>query len=112
MTLTINIDFKAIRERWMAEASESDLGLWWLADDVREALGHHVPENEVRAATLEALRPLLESGQLRAVDLLHGGMFEIWPGDVDQQLARIAEGWTAVGTPDIGDVVWFIGERR
>jgi hypothetical protein len=36
---------------------------------------------------------------------------EIWTGDVGQQLARIEEGWKAVGKPDIGDVVWFVGQR-
>jgi len=107
----MNIDFEAIRKRWVKESSESDLGLWWLADDLREVLGDGVPETEVRAATLEALRPLLESGKLRAVRLLEGGKFEVWSGAVDQQLERIAEGWRAVGKPDIGDVAWFIGKR-
>jgi hypothetical protein len=105
-------DFEALRERWVVESSESDLGLWWLADDLREVLGDGATEAEVRAATLEALRPLLEAGKLRAVTLLEGGKFEVWTGGVDQQLASIAEGWRAVSTPDIGDVVWFIGERR
>lgn len=106
-----NVDFKAIHERWVMEGSKSDLGLWWLADDLREILGDDAAEEEVRAATLEALRPLLESGKLRAVTLAEGGKFEVWAGDVDQQLASIAEGWRTVGRPDIGDVVWFIGER-
>ena len=105
------IDFQAIRERWVQEGSESDMGLWWLAEDLREVLGDTATEEEVRDATLTALRPMLESGTLRAVNLLDGGAFEAWSGDVDQQLARIVEGWKAVGTPDIGDVVWFIGRR-
>lgn len=106
-----DIDFKSIRERWVTEGSESDLGLWWLADDLREVLGNAATEEEVRSATVRALRPLLESGTLRAVDLLEGGKFEVWSGDVDQQLARIVEGWKTVGKPDIGDVVWLIGRR-
>ena len=108
----MNIDFEPIRKRWVREGSESDLGLWWLADDLREVLGPDATEEEVRATTLEALRPLLESGKLRAVTLLEGGTFEVWTGDVDQQLANIAEGWRAVGKPDIGDVVWFIGRTN
>jgi len=107
-----DIDFKTTRERWVTEGSESDLGLWWLAEDVREVLGDAATEEEVRAATLTALGPLLESGALRAVTLLDGGKFEVWSGDVAEQLARIAEGWKAVGKPDIGDVVWFIGTRH
>jgi hypothetical protein len=107
----MNIDFETIRKRWVTEGWESDLGLWWLADDLREVFGDEATEEEVRTATLEALRPLLESGKLRAVTLLEGGKFEAWIGDVDQQLARIGEGWRAVGKPDIGDIVWFIGKQ-
>lgn len=107
----MTIDFETIRKRWVTEGSESDLGLWWLADDLREILRDDATEEEVRAATLEALRPLLESGKLRAVTLLEGGKFEVWAGDIDQQLASIDEGWRTVGKPNIGDVVWFIGER-
>ncbi len=100
-----------IRKQWLVESAESDLGLWWLAEDLREYLGDDASEEEVLAATLEALRPLLESGNLRAVMLLEGGNFEAWDGDIPQQLSRVAEGWRAVGKPTIGDVVWFIGDR-
>ena len=105
-------DVEALRERWVTEATESDLGLWWLADDVRDCLGDGATENEVRSMTLAALRPLLESGRLRAVALQEGGRFEVWTGDVDGQLARIVDGWRSVGKPTIGDVIWFIGKRR
>lgn len=93
------------------EGNECDLGLWWLADDIREYLGDEATEEEVRTVTIEALRPLLDSGKLRAVTLLEGGKFDVWSGDVEQQLSRIAEGWRTVGEPTIGDVVWFVGER-
>jgi hypothetical protein len=106
-----NIDLTSIRSRWVAEASTSDLGLWWLADDIREELGEQATEDQVRAATLQAVRPLLESGEIRAVSLLEGGAFEVWPGDVDEQLALIGEQWRLLGKPDIGDIVWFVGPR-
>jgi len=111
MTPVMDIDLEAMRQRWVAEGSGSDLGLWWLADDVREALGPGAAEEEVRIVTLRALRPLLESGKLRAVDMLERGKFEGWPGDVEQQLGRIESEWRKVGRLDIGDVVWFIGRR-
>lgn len=106
-----DIDFTTIRDRWVTEAADSDLGLWWLADDLREVLGEAASEEDVRSATVNALRPLLESGALRAVTLLDAGKFEVWPGGVDQQIARIVEGWRALGKPDIGDIVWFLGPR-
>jgi len=105
------IDLESIRRRWDTEGTDSDLGLWWLADDVREVLGDNATEDEVCAATIEAVRPLLESGKLQAADLLEGGQFETWSGDIDQQIARIVEGWQTVGKPTIGDVVWFVGNR-
>jgi hypothetical protein len=111
MTPVTDIDLEGVRGRWVAEGSESDLGLWWLADDVRELLGADATEEEVRATTLRALRPLMESGQLQAVNLLEGGKFEPWPGDVAQQLERIEKAWRATVEPNIGDVVWFIGNR-
>lgn len=111
MTPVTDIGLEAMRQRWVAEGSGSDLGLWWLADDVREVLGPGAAEEEVRTVTLRALRPLLESGKLRAVDLREGGKFEAWPGDIEQQLGRIESQWSKVGKPDIGDVVWFIGPR-
>ncbi len=111
MSPATDIELEGLRGQWVAEGSESDLGLWWLADDVRELLGAEATEEDVRATTLRALRPLLESGKLKAVNLLEGGKFEPWPGDVDQQLDRIAEAWRAAVKPNIGDVVWFIGTR-
>lgn len=106
-----SIDFTSIRSRWLKEASTSDLGLWWLADDIREVLGGQATETEVRTATLQAVRPLLESGRIRAVTLLEGGAFKVWEGNVEQQLTAIGEQWRLLGTPDIGDIVWLIGSR-
>lgn len=96
---------------WVRDARSSDLGLWWLAADIRE-LWPGIPENEVRLETLRALRPLLASGALRAVQLLPGGAFELWEGSVEEQLARMDAEWATLGrAPDLGDIVWFIGPR-
>jgi len=96
---------------WVRDARRSDLGLWWLAADIRE-LRPGLSENEVRLETLRALRPLLASGALRAVHLLPGGAFELWDGSVEDQLARMDAEWASLGrAPDLGDIVWFIGPR-
>lgn len=103
---------ETLQERWIKEAAESDLGLWWLADDVREILGPESSEVAVRSRTLELLEPLLRSGQLRPVDLLPEGRFREWRGGVAQQLARISQEWEQLSRrPRIGDVVTFIGPR-
>lgn len=102
-------DLRELQTDWAVVAADCDLGLWHPADDVRELLGAGASEDEVRRVTLEALAPLLQAGVLRAVNLFVDGTYELWRGDVPQQLERIAEGWMAVGIPTIGDVVWFIG---
>lgn len=108
----MTVDLDKLRERWLIEGAESDLGLWWLADDLREAVGYDTDETEIRRLTLETLRPLLESKKLHAVTLLEGGEFEPWIGDVDSHIRRIESEWKKLGgSPRIGDVVWFIGER-
>ncbi|MGH7966584.1 MAG: hypothetical protein ACRERD_32940 [Candidatus Binatia bacterium] len=103
---------KRLQRKWIAEGAESDLGLWWPADDVRDQLGPMATEEEVRRETLAALTPLLRSGQLRAVDLEHGGGYTEWLGSPDSHLERINTEWQALGRPPtIGDIVWFIGPR-
>lgn len=102
---------EAAQRGWVRDARSSDLGLWWLAADIRE-LWPGIPESEVRLETLRALRPLLDSGALRAVHLFPGGKFKAWDGSVEEQLARMDAEWTALGrAPDLGDIVWFIGPR-
>jgi hypothetical protein len=97
---------------WMVEGSDSDLGLWWVSGDIRDLMPLGTPEEEVRRATLAALRPLLESGTLHAGDMLPHGKFKPWDGSIDEQLARIEAEWIKLGrAPDIGDIVWFIGPR-
>lgn len=99
------------RKRWVELCASSDVGLWWIADDVRQ-LRPGASEHEIRVETLRALRPLLDRGLLRAAILLPGGAYQLWEGSVEEQLARIDAQWAALGRPpDIGDIVWFLGAR-
>jgi hypothetical protein len=99
------------RKLWVETCASSDVGLWWIADDVRQ-MRPGAPEEEIRLETLRALRPLLNQGSLRAARLLPGGAYQLWEGAVEEQLARISAEWAALGrSPDIGDIVWFIGAR-
>jgi hypothetical protein len=104
-------ELESLRVSWSQACAGSDVGLWWVADDVRQ-LQPRASEEEVRLETLRALRPLLTAGTLRAVSLLPGGAYHAWEGSVDEQLARIDRAWATAGRPpDIGEVVWFIGVR-
>ena len=110
--MSIDEELEEVRMRWVKTGAESDIGLWWIADDVRQ-LNPGSSEDEIRHDTLRALRPLLSKGLLWAVDLLPGGAYRPWAGTVDEQLARIDSEWARLGrAPDIGDIVWFIGPER
>ncbi|HVG60978.1 MAG TPA: hypothetical protein VNA24_20635 [Hyalangium sp.] len=99
------------RRRWVETCASSDVGLWWVADDIRQLMPG-APEHEIRSETLRALRPLLQQGSLRAAKLLPAGSYQLWGDSIEEQLARIDEEWAALGRPpDIGDIVWFIGAR-
>ena len=105
------MNWSDMQRRWVADARESDLGLWWLANDVRENL-QGVNESDVRRKCIELLRPLLLTRDLRAVDLLEGGRFREWSGTIDDQVLRIEMEWQRAGVPRIGDIAWFIGPRQ
>jgi len=103
---------ESLQKSWVTIAEESDLGLWWLAADVRGLLGIEASEAQVREHTIRLLKPLLESGELRAVDLLPRGRCREWTDDVAGQLMKIEEEWKGLSrTPSIGDIVCFIGPR-
>ncbi|WNG44505.1 hypothetical protein F0U60_10575 [Archangium minus] len=110
----MNID-KALedaRMRWVKAAADSDIGLWWIADDIRQLIPS-ASEDEIRHEALCALQPLLNQGLLRAVELLPGGAYRLWEGSVGEHLVRIDSAWARLGrAPDIGDIVWFIGPER
>lgn len=105
-------DFSSLQREWKLAALDSDLSLSWLVEDVRELLGATAQEEAIREVTLGALAPLLRSGELRAVDLLPGGGFRRWSGNIEEQLHRIEMEWRALGY-DVrpGDIVWLIGPR-
>lgn len=110
--MSIDEELDDARMRWAKAGADSDIGLWWIADDIRQ-LNPSASEEEIRRETLRALRPLLSQGMLRAVNLIPGGAYQPWEGSVDEQLARINLEWVRLGrSPDIGDIVWFIGPER
>ncbi len=102
-----------LQRQWAAEARRADLGLWWMARDVRQKLGPRASEDDVRTRTLDLLRPLLDAGELRTAALLPDGKFAEWKGSVEDQLHRIDTGWRGLGRqPALGEIVWFIGAAR
>ncbi len=104
--------FEDLQRLWAVEARRSDLSLWWMARDVRQKLGPRASEDDVRARTLDLLKPLLDAGELRAAGLLPDGKFAEWKGSIEDQLHRIDADWRGLGRqPALGEIVWFIRAR-
>jgi len=97
----------ALTAEILAEARRDYLGLWWIVRIVREQLPS-LSVSERRTATLEFLRPLLESRDLVAGELRSEAGFSQWNGNASEILARIEEAWPAgAPDPDIGGDIWF-----
>lgn len=103
---------KEMIARWIHQCEESDVGLWWIADDLREANPTVSDENDVRQPAVPMIRTLLATEQVRAATLLPEGKYALWEGNIDDQVTRIDHEWAALGrSPNIGDIVWFVGPR-
>jgi len=105
-------ELSELQHEWVRSAQESDLGLWWLAADVREELGPSATDEIVRRRALELLEPLLRIGALEAVDLLPGGRFVRWEGEVSSQVEKIDKAWRSIRRdPKIGEIVFLSGRE-
>src|SRR5688572_26947056 len=100
-----------LQRMWRAEGEGSELGLWWIAEDVRQAFPG-IDDATVRSITTRALRPMLEHGELHAGALGADGSFVPWTGSAEEQLRRIDSAWKDLGRPpSVGDVCWFVARR-
>lgn len=86
-----------LRKDWKRNGAGSDLGLWWLANDVRCVHSQERSEDEVRHLTLETVRPLLESGNLRAGDMHPDGTFVPWSGTAEESCAAFPKSGRRLG---------------
>ena len=102
------LDHMRLQEKWLRIANDTELGLWVIVKDLVEKSPHASP-SEIRSMTVNALRPILESGKLYAADLLPDGKVRLWKGSSDEILNRIDAEWIGLGRdPNIGDIVWFL----
>src|SRR5262249_231990 len=97
-----------LKAHLLAESKEDHTGLWYVLTNVERDLHPEGPA-QARRITLDLVRELLESGQLRAgFPTLDGRGFVPWTLSPAEALARIEREWDALGRePTIGDIVWF-----
>ena len=100
-----------IKESLLKECEDDEAALWFILEELRDRPGLN-DEVEIRRATLQMVRELLETGEVVA------GMYAPpdsglpawqivgWPGSIDDILARIEEEWDKLGRePNLGDIV-------
>lgn len=103
-------ELEELQADWIAASRGDDLGLFAVVRSVRERLRPGASWDLVRSISVEALAPLLRSGQLVAVDLLPAGEIAKWRGTPDEWLERIDSEWRALGRdPTISEIAWFYG---
>lgn len=102
--------------RILSEEAQTDtVGLWAVIWEVRQVIPS-ASSDEIRCATLAAVRDALDGGQVVAGQYAdhdaESVAFSRWDVSVDEVLARIDREWTALGRePTLGDIVWFVAPR-
>ena len=97
----------------LAECENDHVGLWEVVRAVQDDLGIRDPA-EVRSATLEIVRTLLDQPGVEAgFPAADGRHFDPWRVSKDKAMKKIEQQWEALGrTPNIGDIVWFSLEAQ
>jgi hypothetical protein len=105
-------DLTRVVEDFLHEAADDDVGLWRVVRVVRRDFGK-VDEADVRAASLEVIKELLNRG-VEIVDYYEGRGWAKWPEQTTNAVRdRIEREWTALGRdPNLGDICWFRLPRR
>ncbi len=99
---------KAIFRAFANECGEDFVGLWSISWKVRQ-LRPRLSDDDVRVATLEIARMLLDTHDIVAGYPTRDGRFVRWPEEPAEAIQRIEREWLALGrNPDIGDIVWFV----
>jgi hypothetical protein len=97
---------KDLIERFLAEASDDEVGLWEIAREVERRTG---PSPAAMEETLAIVRELLSRGLQAGDPPYSAGGYRAWPNQQpDAVIERIRREWTALGrTPNIPDIAWF-----
>jgi hypothetical protein len=100
-----------LKEFLLRECDDDEAALWFIISELRRHLGIE-DGAEIRRATLQMVRELLETGRVVAGlyappdSGLPAWRIVGWSGSVDDILARIEEEWDKLGRePDPGEVV-------
>ncbi|MBO7486734.1 MAG: hypothetical protein J6T84_11815 [Spirochaetaceae bacterium] len=101
-----------LQNEWVKTSIDSEMGLWWLANDVREIIGN-LPEQEICSLTLNLIKPLLIEKKLLPITLNNDGTYKVWSEEPSRVIEKIRNQWLSLGRkPTIDDIVWFIGSRN
>ena len=94
----------------IAEAWADEVGLWMIISQLRRECGITDP-TQLRAATLDFVQKLLDSGEVVAgYYSVDGNGIAAWDLPTSDVVSRISAEWDKLGRePNIGDIVVFVG---
>ncbi|MBV8528824.1 MAG: hypothetical protein JOZ75_10945 [Candidatus Dormibacteraeota bacterium] len=97
----------AVREAIASDVAQDWVGLWvfpWWFKRVSPGAS----EAEMRDATLDLVREMLDAREVLVGDLRGAQDFEPWQLDTDAVIERLDREWRTLGRlPEIGEVAWF-----
>ena len=100
--------------KWLLDEAEQDeVGLWMICSVVRDTL-RLTDDEKVRDATLDAVKRLLDTGQVVVGGYRDGYGSPVAPWNINNNaaLSRIESMWNDLERePQIGDEIVFIGKR-
>ncbi|MBA2693271.1 MAG: hypothetical protein H0U65_12400 [Rubrobacter sp.] len=91
----------------LIEGLDDSIGIWEIAAVVRGEIPR--PDgSEVRAASLEIVRDVLEEGLMRPGFPTREGSFEVLRKTPGETMERVEREWDELGRdPDVGEGIWF-----
>jgi hypothetical protein len=97
----------------IAEAQADEVGLWLIIAQLRDE-DRITDPTQLRRATLDFVRRMLDSGQVTAGYYRpDGNGIAIWNMPTTDVVSRISEEWDSLGRePNIGDIVIFVGRSQ
>lgn len=104
---TSEADRRQLESAILDAGSVDYLDVWFISRLATQELGPR-QRDQLQELVLAAIEHLLESGRVRAGDLVTPGEFVPWPSDAAEAFERVRSEFTALNRDlRVGDIAWF-----